>query len=146
MKHDGKCKNYHGHRFVVDVTCQAEELDGVGRVIDFSVVKRDFGGWLDEHVDHGMILQDTDPMVQFALGQGLGKDGVVALDGAQFIATPKTLIVPFSPTSENLARFLYGRARALLEPLGVKVTTLRLYETPNCWSDYPARRSVTVEL
>ena len=38
MGHEGKCRNLHGHNYVVFVTAQADELDSVGRVIDFSVL------------------------------------------------------------------------------------------------------------
>src|SRR5262249_22784820 len=37
--HEGKCRYLHGHNFVALVTAAADDLDAVGRVIDFGVLK-----------------------------------------------------------------------------------------------------------
>ena len=37
--HESKCKAFHGHRYAAEITCQAEQLDHLGRVVDFSVIK-----------------------------------------------------------------------------------------------------------
>lgn len=117
LNHEGKCRNYHGHRAVIEVTCSASGLDFVGRVIDFSVIKDVFGTWLDDNLDHGMILQTGDPMIW------LLKEN-----------NSKVLVVKFSPTSENLATYLLAVARTMLCDR-VRVDRLRFYETPNCWAD-----------
>ena len=46
MKHEGKCRNYHGHRYVFEATVEGPGLDEVGRIVDFSVIKERLGGWL----------------------------------------------------------------------------------------------------
>lgn len=137
LAHPGKCRNYHGHRLIVEVTCQAEGLDKVGRVVDFSVIKEKFGGWLDTYLDHGMVLQKGDPLA----GWMLAKQIKPYYDAEYtFAEDPKVLVVPFAPTSENLAKFLFEEAVTVMKDTGVVVTHLRLYETPNCWSDYPVQR------
>ena len=45
--HEGKCRHLHGHNFVVFLTAAAENLDAVGRVIDFGVLKERIGGWIE---------------------------------------------------------------------------------------------------
>jgi 6-pyruvoyltetrahydropterin/6-carboxytetrahydropterin synthase len=121
LAHEGKCANYHGHRYVFDITCAAEELDGVGRVVDFSVVKELVGGWLDANWDHGMILQSGDPLIQMLTDVG-----------------SRLYVVRCSPTAENLARLLCEQAATLLKPSGVRVVGVRCWETPNCWADHAA--------
>ena len=37
--HESKCSNLHGHNYVLWVHAGAKELDELGRVIDFSVLK-----------------------------------------------------------------------------------------------------------
>jgi 6-pyruvoyltetrahydropterin/6-carboxytetrahydropterin synthase len=123
LEHEGKCKNYHGHRYVFEVTVTAPELDSVGRVIDFSVVKEGFGGWLDKYWDHGMILESEDPLF-------------IVLDRMGM----KCFALPTPPTAENLAGYAYGVAQMTL-PKMITVVRMRVYETPNCWADYPAGRS-----
>lgn len=117
LRHEGKCRNYHGHRYVWHITCGSNVLDNVGRVIDFSVVKELVGGWLDEHFDHGMILQQGDPMLPLLVETGC-----------------KHFVVEFSPTSENLAAYVKGIATDLLSPHGVEVISVTCFETPNCFS------------
>ncbi len=36
MRHEGKCKHLHGHRYALEATFSASGLDALGRVIDFA--------------------------------------------------------------------------------------------------------------
>ncbi len=121
MKHESKCRNVHGHRYVFELTCAAYALDEVGRVIDFAAIKHIVGKWVDDVLDHGFIVQEGD-----ALLPALVADGT------------KHHVVPFSPTAENLVVYITGVASVLLEQRGIRVTHARLFETPNCWADWSA--------
>ena len=59
-RHGGKCEFFHGHNYTADFYVTAQETDEVGRVIDFADLKRLFKGWLDEHWDHGFVLNESD--------------------------------------------------------------------------------------
>jgi 6-pyruvoyltetrahydropterin/6-carboxytetrahydropterin synthase len=125
MRHESKCLNLHGHRYVLEVTLEGE-LDPLGRVVDFGVVKSIFGTWLDKVVDHGVILNSGDGAL-LALCYESGWKHVILEDE--------------NPTAEVLADYFLGFARELLErdleddtPTGVTVTAVKLYETPNCWA------------
>lgn len=143
MNHAGKCRNYHGHRYIVEVTCSIGELDDCGRVVDFAVLKERVGGWCDAYLDHGMVLQRGDPLIEAFLAQA-GPAGLVELphcfDGRSVyaLASPKLLVVQFPPSAEHLAAFLYAQAQIELAGTGVRTDRVRLYETPDCWADYPA--------
>lgn len=115
MKHESKCRNVHGHRYIVEVSCTATQLDEVGRILDFSVVKTVFGGWLDTHWDHGFIAQQGDPIIDW-------------LDANKM----KVYELGEPPTAENMSKYLFRKARQLLEPHGVTVVGIRVHETPNC--------------
>lgn len=118
--HESKCRNLHGHRYVAEIEVGAEDLDEVGRVIDFGVVKQLVGGWVDEHWDHGMLINVEDKeLVELCRKSGW-----------------KHYVMCSEPTAENLVVDLFARAVREL-PLYVKVLSVRLYETPNCWADYP---------
>lgn len=123
LNHEGKCRHVHGHRYVVEVSCSAPGLDQVGRVIDFSVVKSVVGGWLDTHWDHGFVAQTGDPIIDWLDAQKM-----------------KVYELGDPPTAENMSKYLFEKAKSLLEPHGVAVVKIRIYETPNCWSDYPEVR------
>lgn len=47
LSYESKCKNLHGHNWIVTVYVQAEELDVNGMVIDFTHLKERIHGQLD---------------------------------------------------------------------------------------------------
>ncbi len=51
LPEDHPCSRLHGHNFVVRVVLEAEELDGVGFVVDYNDL-RPFTQWLDDEYDH----------------------------------------------------------------------------------------------
>lgn len=122
MAHAGKCANYHGHRYVAEVTVELrphEQLDAVGTVVDFSCLKEKVGGWVDEHWDHGMALQDLDPLAAPLRAQG-----------------SKLVLWGCPPTAENIAEVLFGVACNVLDLARLRVVKVRVWETPNCWAEY----------
>lgn len=120
-KHEGKCNNIHGHRYVVELECEGE-LDSVGRVIDFSVIKSLVGEWIDQHLDHGMILSKADPLVM--------------VWGFVEMTSQKLYVMEDNPTAENIAMLLHHVASDLLKPLDIYVTSVTVHETPNCKAVY----------
>lgn len=118
--HESKCKNAHGHRGRFDVTVSAEDLDHVGRVIDFGVVKREVGGWLNEAFDHGFIAEEGDPIAAFLQAEG-----------------SKVIVLEVPPSIEHLTRLVHEGATRVMLPHGIRVEAVRGYETPTCWADYP---------
>lgn len=121
MRHESKCKNLHGHRYVADVTCAAKELDDLGRVVDFSVIKTLVGGFVDEYWDHGLLVNHDDrALIELAAKEGW-----------------RLYVMPNNPTAENLAEALFNHATKLLGATDVEVLSVRIYETPNCWADFP---------
>lgn len=123
MRHESKCQNLHGHRYIADVQVSAPVLDPLGRVVDFAVIKQTVGGWIDEHWDHGCIVNGDDAEV-IALCERAGWKLYKLAPG-------------INPTAENMAERLYRQAGALLEPSGLSVVSVRLYETPTCWAVFP---------
>jgi 6-pyruvoyltetrahydropterin/6-carboxytetrahydropterin synthase len=123
--HDGKCKNLHGHRYVVEITCQAnEELLPEGYVIDFGVIKKEVGTWIDDNLDHTVIYQRSDEyMSELAmLSEANGMRPWYPMDDA--------------PTAENIAVLLFRTANMLLDTHAVRVISVRVHETPNCFAHY----------
>ena len=50
--HGGKCEHFHGHNYVADFFVTGDQVDSVGRVLDFADLKARVKGWIDEHWDH----------------------------------------------------------------------------------------------
>ena len=62
---DPDCRHLHGHNGRAVITLQAEQLDELGMVLDFSEIKQVVASWIDEHLDHHMILWREDPAVPY---------------------------------------------------------------------------------
>lgn len=123
LGHEGKCRHLHGHRYVAEVTIQAPELDPLGRVIDFGVVKQIIGGWIDQNWDHNALLHCQDPLLQ-------------SRDQNRLFGGRTPYIMAYgNPTAENIASALFHISQASL-PSELTVTHVRVYETPNCFADY----------
>lgn len=150
MGHEGKCRNYHGHTYVFEITVEAAELDQVGRVIDFGVVKELVGGWVDEHLDHGMILHHEDPMAKWLMGEALMEahqhpEGEWAARvqevyrraqvDRRILKPSKVYLIDVPPTAENIAQLVLAKAQELLAGRGLHVAHVRVHETENCWAD-----------
>lgn len=121
--HESKCANLHGHNYIALVTCTAPDLDGLGRVVDFSEIKAQVGQWIDTFWDHGMILFEDDPMRH-----------LYAVAGAAF--GQKHYIMKSNPTAENMARELSEKAQELFADGDIIITRVRLFETENCYADW----------
>ena len=42
-----KCRNLHGHNWIITVTCQSEKLNECGMVTDFALIKKEISDRLD---------------------------------------------------------------------------------------------------
>lgn len=110
---------------MAEITVESAELDAVGRVIDFSKIKELVGGWIDKNWDHNLILNLTDPL--FSLEDAVQN---------QIIGPKKPYLMTSNPTAENMVEDLASVSRRLLQPYGIDVVKIRLYETPNCWAEW----------
>ena len=91
LNHEGKCANLHGHNYLVEFHVSGNEVDELGRVVDFSVINKLFKGWIDENWDHGFILWDQDRN---------------AIDALEQVTPNRIYHLPYNPTAENMARYL----------------------------------------
>ncbi len=55
LPYDSKCRNVHGHNWVITVYCKAKELNAEGMVVDFKNIKDKIHGYLD-HGDFNELL------------------------------------------------------------------------------------------
>ena len=135
LRHESKCKHLHGHRYVclLHVSCDRHEMDALGRVIDFGVVKDLVGRWIDDHLDHNMILHPEDPLLKDQEFDGRFVSGI---DFAKSLVGRHPFVMPAdmpNPTAENIAQVILTEAKRLIHSLtAIRVCGIELYETPNC--------------
>ncbi len=131
--HEGKCRHCHGHEYKYEVTAEAQSLDSIGRVIDFSVIKEKVGSWIDENWDHNFIVYEKDEELKKALNW-------VAAGKAPFIS-------PFNPTAENMAHYLLTViCPQVLEGTGVIVKRIKVWETTNCFAEAELSQAELVKI
>ena len=117
--HEGRCAFFHGHNYKVDIEVVADgggaEVDAVGRVVDFSLIKNRMLGWLDEHWDHAFLVFEDDAN---------------ALAAVRMVEPTKYFVMPWNPTAENMARYLLEVvAPRVLGDLGVVARRVAVWET-----------------
>ncbi|NJR13622.1 MAG: 6-pyruvoyl tetrahydrobiopterin synthase, partial [Phyllobacteriaceae bacterium] len=64
LNYDGKCKHLHGHNGRAS-SPRDRPAGPAGMVVDFSVLKRVVGGWIDQKLDHRMLLHKDDPALAY---------------------------------------------------------------------------------
>lgn len=115
LNYMGKCKFLHGHNGKALITLESENLDDLGMVVDFTKLKQTVGTWIDENLDHKMILNKNDPMIEHFLTCG-----------------EPVYLMTDNPTAENIAKeiFLYTMK------MGFPVVEVKLWETDSCYATY----------
>jgi 6-pyruvoyltetrahydropterin/6-carboxytetrahydropterin synthase len=115
LNYAGKCKYLHGHNGRAIITIESATLDERGMVLDFSEIKQVVSTWIDEKLDHRMLLHKTDPVVPLLdqMGEPL-------------------FLMDENPTAENIARLIYDFTASR----GFPIVECKLWETPRCYATY----------
>jgi 6-pyruvoyltetrahydropterin/6-carboxytetrahydropterin synthase len=115
LEYEGKCRHLHGHNGRAVITLAAPSLDALGMVTDFSKIKKVLGAWIDEHLDHRMLLRKDDPALPELIRQG-----------------EPVFVFDVNPTAENIAKVIFEQAAAS----GFPVIEVRLWETDDSSAVY----------
>ena len=129
--YDGKCRNIHGHSYILYVTVKGEPCSNgednpakEGMIIDFKVLK----GIVEENIidkfDHALVLRHGTPLAQ-----------ELALE------YPNIILTDFQPTSENLISYFAEVLKREL-PAKVELFSLRLYETASSYVEWFASDNI----
>ena len=115
MNYDGKCRHLHGHNGKVEIELETEELDSLGFVRDFTEVKNSVGEWLDQELDHKMLLRKDDPV----------------LPTLQKMKEP-VFLFEINPTAEAIAKLIYDFTLSK----GFPVSEVRMWESDGSYATY----------
>ncbi len=115
LNYDGKCRHLHGHNGRAVISIEGETLDNRGMVLDFSDIKKKVSTWIDDNLDHRMLLNKSDPVVPILEEMG---EPLYLLDE--------------NPTAENIAKLIFQQSKLL----DVPIVEVRLWETPRCYATY----------
>jgi 6-pyruvoyltetrahydropterin/6-carboxytetrahydropterin synthase len=115
LNYTGKCQHLHGHNARAVITLESEVLDERGMVEDFSEVKRLIWSWLDEEIDHTLLLHRDDPVLPVLQSAG-----------------ERVMVTDENPTAEVIARMIYE----FVAGKGYPVTGVTLWETETSFASY----------
>jgi 6-pyruvoyltetrahydropterin/6-carboxytetrahydropterin synthase len=129
--YDGPCKNVHGHSYRLFVTLTGIPADNIenpknGMVIDFSDLKTIVRREIVDIFDHSVVLSDKlneDKTEMFREMFG------------------NVVLVHYQPTCENLVADFAKRIEPHI-PSGVKLHSLKLYETATSFAEWFASDNV----
>ena len=130
-----KCYNIHGHTYLYELTFSFENMEEIGYAIDFKEIKRVGCQWIDDLLDHGMILNPHDTKLIDTTNEYGTKLWLMSLNGRGNYCNPSV---------ENIAREVYLAMEILFDEMykdkstGLKIHRIVIYETPNCWTEVKA--------
>jgi 6-pyruvoyltetrahydropterin/6-carboxytetrahydropterin synthase len=129
LGHEGKCANLHGHNYLVEFHVTGNDVDELGRVVDFAVINKLFKGWIDDNWDHGFILWEKDEN---------------AIQAIESVKPHRIYKLPYNPTAENMARYLLQEVSPALIS-SIKGYDLRMSKVV-VWETEQSYAEVTVDV
>jgi len=116
------CRGLHGHSYVIEIVIGDKPVASFGgsgkdMVIDFTLIKDVVKPIINE-MDHALMIYDQDKTL---------------VDLAP-ILNKKYLIVPFNPTAENMAKWIYEQIAPLFEHFSLMNVTV--HETESSYARY----------
>ena len=125
--YDGPCRNVHGHSYRLFVTLSGKPADVKGNprdgmVIDFNDIKNIVVKHIVSRFDHSVVISnDFDNERKNMMTRTFGN----------------TIIVDYQPTCENLVTDFAQKLKNEI-PDGVKLYSLKLYETAKSYAEWYA--------
>ena len=129
MNHRSICKGIHGHRYKAEISIKGDliVIEGVseeGMVIDFSDIKKLSLSLVHSKLDHAFMVWDKDvEMLEFFKNSN----------------GHKPVVVPFTPTVENVAKYIYDILSSKIVDSysnGVHLHSVKVWETPTSFAIY----------
>lgn len=122
-----KCFNIHGHTYIYELTFEFNEMESIGYAIDFKEIKRVGCQWIDDILDHGMILNPKDDLLVKTTRDYGTKLWLMSLNGEGEYCNPSV---------ENIAKEVFLAMEVLFSSYdNLKIHKVTIYETPNCWTE-----------
>ena len=93
----------------------SDALDERGMVMDFGDVKRIVKQWIDNTLDHTMLMNKNDPLIPMLTEQG-----------------EKFYVMEDNPTVENIAKLIFG----FVKEQGFPIKSVTLWESESSFARY----------
>lgn len=121
-----KCFNLHGHTYLYELHFGFSQSQEIGYAIDFKEIKRVGCQWIDDVLDHGVILNPQDTLVIDTVSKLETKLWLMSLNGKGNYCNPSV---------ENIAKEMFLAIAYLFKGYEeLWLENITLYETPNCFT------------
>ena len=147
-----RCLWNHGHSGKIDLVLTSDSLTR-GMVIDFNEIKS-VKRYIDDNIDHHFLVDVEDPLLTSWLSHyNMSLDDLYSTECGFKVSMGKLyvkhereffeslVILPFVPTSENLALFMFSQVNRMLKDLNeslkvvVKLECLRWWESDSSFAE-----------
>ena len=115
LNHQGKCRHLHGHNATAVIRLESNTLDELGMVCDFSDIGDFTKRWIEENLDHNMLLHEADPVLPTLQEAG-----------------ERLYVMQNNPTAENIAKLIFDQ---VFEG-GFPVVEVSIFETDSALASY----------
>lgn len=130
--HGSKCRNPHGHRYKVRVTCKGSIIDDPSRpdhgmLVDFGNLKDIMNEKVHDVLDHGFIVWQDDMVVREMMGSWAEKMEWLFI------------VFPYIPTAENIARWAWEQLENEIKSRfggDLELEEVAVWETPTSVAYY----------
>ena len=129
LNHRSVCKGLHGHRYKAEICVEGDlvekkDVSEEGMVIDFADIKKTAQKFIQEELDHAFMVWEKD---------------IELLEFFKNSKGHKPVIVPFTPTAENVAAYIFNELKDKFTDVfktGLHLQSVKLWETPSSYALY----------
>ena len=129
LNHRSVCKGLHGHRYKAEICVEGDlvekkDASEEGMVIDFADIKKTAQNFVQEELDHAFMVWEKD---------------IELLEFFKNSKGHKPVIVPFTPTAENVAAYIFNQLKDKFTDVfktGLHLQSVKLWETPSSYALY----------
>ena len=129
LNHRSVCKGLHGHRYKAEICVEGDlvekkDASEEGMVIDFADIKKTAQKFVQEELDHAFMVWERD---------------IELLEFFKNSKGHKPVIVPFTPTAENVAAYIFNELKDKFTDVfktGLHLQSVKLWETPSSYALY----------
>ena len=127
LNHRSVCKGLHGHRYKAEICVEGDLVEKKyaseeGMVIDFADIKKTAQKFIQEELDHAFMVWEKD---------------IELLEFFKNSKGHKPVIVPFTPTAENVAAYIFNELKDKFTDVfktGLHLQSVKLWETPSSYA------------
>ena len=127
LNHRSVCKGLHGHRYKAEICVEGDlvekkDASEEGMVIDFADIKKTAQKFIQEELDHAFMVWEKD---------------IELLEFFKNSKGHKPVIVPFTPTAENVAAYIFNELKDEFTDVfktGLHLQSVKLWETPSSYA------------